>query len=53
MSVLLLAACAQVVVMGSLELVIAKGKIALGSVAHSVAKRCKAHVCIVKNFSCI
>ena len=43
----------DVVVMGSLELVIAKGKIALGSVAHSVAKRCKAHVCIVKNFSCI
>ena len=43
----------DVVVMGSLELVIAKGKIALGSIAHSVAKRCKAHVCIVKNFSCI
>ena len=44
---------ADVVVLGSLELIKAKGKVALGSVAQAVAKRSGAHVCIVKNFSAI
>ena len=45
---------AHVIVMGSLELVKAQGKkMSLGSVAQSVAKRCGAHVCIIKNFSAI
>ena len=47
----------DVIVMGSIELVKVKQKgnqkFALGSVSQSVAKRCKGHACIVKNFSAI
>ena len=48
------AAAADVVVLASLELVSQmKGKMALGSVAEAVSKRCGAHAFVVKNFSAI